>query len=98
MALEAAAETVLAVAPAQKRQPQSSHHPMPLHHPAVATVPAAVTQTAGAGYRNAANNATDIAVDSAITLEFNKNIAYAVRDGNIQRLLYGLEPIRFLLT
>ena len=32
-----------------------------------------------------ANNATDIAVDSAITLEFNKNIAYAtVRDGNIK--------------
>lgn len=32
-----------------------------------------------------ANHATDIPVDSAITLEFSKNIAYAtVRDGNIK--------------
>lgn len=32
-----------------------------------------------------ANNATDIPVDSTITLEFSKNIAYAtVRDGNIK--------------
>lgn len=32
-----------------------------------------------------ANNATDIAVDSPITLEFSKNVAYAtVRDGNLK--------------
>nr|WP_320024720.1 Ig-like domain-containing protein [uncultured Acetobacterium sp.] len=32
-----------------------------------------------------ANNASDVPVDSAITLEFSKNIAYAtVRDGNIK--------------
>ncbi|MBU4439327.1 MAG: Ig-like domain-containing protein [Firmicutes bacterium] len=42
------------------------------------------------------DNATDIPVDSAITLEFSKNIAYAtVRDGNIKAvtLWAGADPI-----
>jgi hypothetical protein len=40
-----------------------------------------------------ANNATDIPVDSAITLEFSKNIAYAtVRDGNIKAVTLWAGP------